>query len=132
MNGIFLASVIGTLFVSFLGIAEYLMYERSEKEKASILSKLYLLGMLLLGLFGLLGLSFIGMGISLSAAWGGFSVVFVTVALLVIIQYRMHQKMGIDKSPLRRRFSSENQSNEEEEDSQEESEETHDVLGYKD
>jgi ATP/ADP translocase len=96
--------LLGTLVVSILGIVEYIVYTDEQKRKAPNLSKMFLFGMSLVGIIGGLGLVLFATTNSFSAAWGGFSVLFLLVAFLVFIQYRMHQKMEIEKSPLRKRF----------------------------
>lgn len=152
MNYVFLLSMVATIFVSILGISEYVLYESEELEKSRMLSKLFLLGMLLVGLFGLLGLGLSAFSIPLSATWSGFSVLIVLIGVLALVQYRMHQKMGIDKSPLRRKLSrstnqesskdegsvyekqsGENSDSDEEQDGTEEfmDDSDRDVLGYK-
>lgn len=96
--------LLGTLVVSILGIVEYIVYTDEQKRKAPNLSKMFLFGMSLVGVIGGIGLVLFATNDSFSAAWGGFSVLFLLITLLVFIQYRMHQKMGIAKSPLRKKF----------------------------
>lgn len=105
-----------TIFVSVLGVAEYLLYEPEELQESRTFSKLYLLGMLLVGMFGLIGILLIVVfNMSLSATWSGFTILLGMVLGLALIQYKMHQNMGLEKSPIRRKLSRSNDEKQSEE-----------------
>lgn len=105
MSIVFLISMIGTILISFMGLSEYLMYDEKDKQKANILSSLYLFGMLLIGMLGFMGLVMLNFNMSSSAEWSGFSIIFLLISSLVLIQHKMHKKMDLKDSPLRTKLS---------------------------
>lgn len=86
---------------SVLGVYEYRAYTAEQLSRAPLLSKVHLAGVVLAGA---VGIGVLAWTLLRGFEWWFATLVSVTALLVVLVQRRMHRKMGVERSPLVERF----------------------------
>lgn len=81
-----------------LGILEYRLYAREQRDRAPVLSRCYLASIVLTGLIGVGGIGWFLLGNDLY--WGLGWVLILVAPLPALAQYWFHRRVGIERSPL--------------------------------
>lgn len=85
-----------------VGMYEYRAYTPEQRSRAPTLSKAFLAAVALMGVVGLWGLAWaVVYGFH---SWAAMTLAGTVALPVTLVQWRMHRKMGVDRSPLFERF----------------------------